>query len=574
MGFPGNQTGRMSPQTLLHQRYLIVGHAGQGGMGAVYLALDTQAGQRMVAVKEMSQGHLSGPKRAEAEARFNQEAALLHSLVHPNLPRFHDAFTENGRSYLVMDFIQGKALQRLLTEAGGRPLPVEQVLRYARNLCDVLNYLHHHQPPIIFRDLKPANVMITDQDQSVLIDLGIARFFKEGQKQDTVLLGSPGYAPPEQHGLSQTDPRSDFYSLGATLNHCLTGADPSFAQNRFIFQPARQINPQVPPELDALIQRLVALDPSKRPSSAAEILQVLAQIGQESSAPTEWIAPLPATQYVPPRAFAASSPTLSVAEPPPLPGGPPPLPASSPRLPVGPPPLVRPAAALGQAPAGQAPFAPPAPPAAWPPATSRPAPPTIWSRGFTLLFGLLLLVLAGGSWLIFSVVTASDHGVEATLALVLTLLSFIACVVVKKSLPGFLLCLTGLLALVPASTFLVQAVFPDLRRFVTTYLPQSTIDAAPVLNQVLTVGLVALCLLSLLWLLRPFSWADRLALLIVFGLALACALLQARFDDFSDAKHVLLVVTLIGLNQGVLLASAMERLSRKRQNTSWRQNTP
>lgn len=267
-----NQTGRLPRQSMLQQRYLIIGPAGRGGMSAVYQAVDTQSGSRHVAIKEMSQGHLDSPEVAEAVARFRQEASLLGSLHHSNLPRIYDAFGERGRSFLVMDFIEGKNLLQLLQENSMRPLSVAQVVGYALQLCDVLAYLHQHQPPIIFRDLKPTNVMVTESGHIYLIDFGIARFFKEGQLQDTVLLGSPGYAPPEQHGSAQTSPRSDLYALGATLHCCLTGKDPYLSNDHFVFSPVRQYNPLVPFELDQLIQRMVAVD--ERQSRQAAVVSL------------------------------------------------------------------------------------------------------------------------------------------------------------------------------------------------------------------------------------------------------------------------------------------------------------
>ena len=241
-----SKTGKLAPQSILHQRYLIVGQAGRGGMSAVYQAVDTKYGNHHVAIKEMSQGNLSTNEITEATARFQQEADLLGSLHHPNLPTIYDGFSEDGRSFLVMEYIDGKTLLQMLKDTGGRPLPVAQVLDYAIQLCDVLIYLHSHNPPIIFRDLKPTNVMVKGNGHVMLIDFGIARFFKEGQAQDTVFLGSPGYAPPEQHGTSQTNPRSDLYSLGATLHCCLTGRDPFHAADRFAFPPVQQMNPLVP----------------------------------------------------------------------------------------------------------------------------------------------------------------------------------------------------------------------------------------------------------------------------------------------------------------------------------------
>ena len=207
---------------------------------------------------------------AEATARFQQEADLLGSLHHPNLPIIYDGFSEDGRSFLVMEYIDGKTLLQMLKDTGGRPLPVVNVLDYAIQLCNVLMYLHSHNPAIIFRDLKPTNVMVKGDGHVMLIDFGIARFFKEGQEQDTLFLGSPGYAPPEQHGTAQTNPRSDLYALGATLHCCLTGRDPFHAADRFAFPPVQQINLLVPIELDQLIQRMVSLDEHQRPDSALE----------------------------------------------------------------------------------------------------------------------------------------------------------------------------------------------------------------------------------------------------------------------------------------------------------------
>lgn len=561
-------TGKLLPQSLLFKRYLILSCVGRGGMGAVYQALDTQAGQRVVAIKEMSQGRLSEAERAGAEARFQQEAALLGSLAHPNLPRFLDAFHEAGRAYLVMDFIQGKTLYHLLKEAGGRPLPVQQVLHYARQLCEVLRYLHQHQPPIIFRDLKPENIMVTGEEKVILIDFGIARLFKEGQRQDTVLLGSPGYAAPEQHGLSQTTPRSDLYSLGATLHHCLTGKDPASAQQRFSFALVRQFNAEVSPELAMLISRLVALDPSQRPASAAEVLQVLMQISQQQPAKTEAPASmLAATQYVPPLAGPARaqapleaatvpaaaqavpsflSPTVAVEHAPP----PAAVPASARPVPARPVPA-RPA------PAHLAPAR---------PASARPAPASpIWDRGFALLFGGLLLGLVGGSTLAFNLVVASDHWVEAALALLLLPLSAAASLVLRKLWPALLLALTALAALLPAGAFLAQALSAPSSASLFTLLPGTTLAGNipfALLNRLFTVGLGLLCVLALLWCLRPFQRIDRLALLLVFGLALAFTLAQYPFPDDSVSKHLLLVAALISVSQGVLLAARIEWLSR------------
>src|SRR5579885_1846405 len=155
-------TGELPEQTLLANRYRLVSRIGQGGMGAVYKAIDTNFNDRPVAIKEMSSVCLSPSGVQEAEDAFKREAHLLADLMHPNLPRIYDHFTENDRSYLVMDFIEGETLEDYLQRANGDPMPLDQVLTWGEELCDVLNYLHTHQPPIIFRDLKPSNVMISN----------------------------------------------------------------------------------------------------------------------------------------------------------------------------------------------------------------------------------------------------------------------------------------------------------------------------------------------------------------------------------------------------------------------------
>ncbi|HWZ19932.1 MAG TPA: tetratricopeptide repeat protein [Ktedonobacteraceae bacterium] len=268
-----HSTGALPDQTLLAGRYQLLKRIGQGGMGAVYKAADTHLNNRPVAIKEMSSTGLTPARLQEAEAAFEHEAHLLADLLHPNLPRIYEHFTENDRSYLVMDFIEGQTVEEYLEQKGGGPLPVDQVITWAEQLCDVLNYLHSHQPPIIFRDLKPANVMISDSGHVYLIDFGIARFFKPGKQHDTVALGSPGYAAPEQYGKAQSTPRSDIYSLGALLHHLLTGVDPS--EQPFFFRDASQLNPAIDPAFDALLKQMLAMDSDRRPASAQEVLNAL-----------------------------------------------------------------------------------------------------------------------------------------------------------------------------------------------------------------------------------------------------------------------------------------------------------
>src|SRR5258708_9844270 len=408
-----NQTGRLPRQSMLQQRYLIVGPTGRGGMSAVYRAIDTQSGSRHVAVKEMSQGRLNMDEITAAMARFEQEADLLGSLQHPNLPHIYDAFSEGGRSFLVMDFIEGKNLLQVLQGNNMRPLPVAQVVDYALQLCDVLTFLHQHQPPIIFRDLKPTNVMVTESGHIYLIDFGIARLFKEGQLQDTVLLGSPGYAPPEQHGIAQTNPRSDLYALGATLHCCLTGKDPYLSKDRFAFSPVRQYNELVPLELDQLIQSLVAVDERQRPTSALEVQQELLKIKQHAAEATTGLNPVLAsapTQYgspaVPPATVRSTNPA----------------PVSPPTVPVSASPA--PSPAYGQI------------PSLAPTSQARGIPrfAAVWTTGFMILFGLMLALTIAGSAIAFNInqpygsskLAGLDHAVELGLSVILLVIALAA----------------------------------------------------------------------------------------------------------------------------------------------------
>src|SRR6266566_3968170 len=533
-----NHTGRLPPQSLLQQRYVIVGQAGKGGMGAVYQAVDTRDTHRRVAIKEMSQGHLSDTGLAEATAQFQREAALLGRLSHPNLPHIYNAFNERGRSYLVMDFIDGKTLLQLLKESGFRPLPVAQVLDYALQLCDVLAYLHQQHPPIVFRDLKPTNVMVTANGHVFLIDFGIARIFKEGQEQDTALLGSPGYAAPEQHGSAQTNPRSDLYSLGATLHCCLTGRDPYNADDRFRFPPVRQYNPQVPVELDQLIQRLLALDERQRPASAVEVGQALVKISQQAAEDTK-----------------SMSPSMNPATAPTQYGKLPPAPLSTQYMPPTP--------GVNQAPLAFPPTAavgPPAQPA------GRAAPQKagvsssfvhIWTMPFSALFGLILILTTGGSLFAFNFIGGSDHLVEFGMAVLLLLLAFIAGAAMpgpaSKSIPLF----TGLAALLAGLAFILQA-SPFARQPLSTTL--SSLLQFAVLNRLFTAGLALATVISLLWLTRPFAVVDRIILLAIFGIAGICTVIQYPGGDGDVSKHLLLLVALITLILGVLVAAQMERV--------------
>src|SRR5438270_531190 len=260
-----SSTGSFAQKHLLKERYRILEQVGRGGFGAVYKAADTLFGYRLVAVKEMVQSRLSPQEVVEAIEAFKREAHLLAGLQHPNIPAIYDYFGEAGRWYLVMDFIEGDTLEEYLRKSSGRYLPVEKVLDLGIQLCTVLGYLHTRQPPIIFRDLKPANILLTSSGRIYLIDFGIARHFKPGQSRDTVAFGSPGYAPPEQYGKGQTTPRADIYALGATLHQLLTGDDPS--QTPFRFAPLQLRSQTTPVGLDTLIASMLEIEEKRRPAS-------------------------------------------------------------------------------------------------------------------------------------------------------------------------------------------------------------------------------------------------------------------------------------------------------------------
>src|SRR5260370_11216263 len=233
----GEDSGETEDGSFLNGRYRILTQVGTGGFGAVYKARDTlSAGQRtaIIAIKQVNLRGLTPQEIIEATDGFHREVLLLSTLEHVNLPRIYDSFTDPEHWYLVMDFIEGETLEQYLrhTTPGSSPattrtLPLDDVFSIALQLCHVLHYLHTRQPPIIFRDLKPANVMRAPEGNLCLIDFSISRRFKPGQARDTIPFGSPGYAAPEQYGRAQTTPQADLYSLGALLHQLLSGDAPA-----------------------------------------------------------------------------------------------------------------------------------------------------------------------------------------------------------------------------------------------------------------------------------------------------------------------------------------------------------
>src|SRR5437667_8864895 len=243
--------------TLSGARYTLESLIAQGGMGAVYRAVDTRF-NRPCAVKEMLDDFHQERERTQAIEWFSREATLLLDLNHPCIPRVRDFFPEGGRHYLVMDFIEGRTLGDVLEKEGNviganaaRGIAEERVRSWAQQICSVLGYLHRQSPPIIFRDLKPSNIMVTERDEIKLIDFGIALTFQP-QRQATIIM-TIGYPPPEQlHGMPE--PRSDIYALGATLHRLLTRHDAvNNKPNIFSFPPLRSLRPDITPAFEQII---------------------------------------------------------------------------------------------------------------------------------------------------------------------------------------------------------------------------------------------------------------------------------------------------------------------------------
>lgn len=260
----------MVTQTTLMGRYQLGRLLGSGGMGAVYLAEDTRL-RREVAIKVCSVQGLPPADAADAAALFQSEALTLARLRHPGLTAVWDYFNDGDDWYLVMEYVPGTTLRDRLAHVGGR-LPLAQMLDYAGQLCDVLNYLHTQTPPVVFRDLKPANIMLTPDGSLKLIDFGIARLFSPGKQADTAQFGTPGYAPPEQYG-GQTEPRSDVYSLGVVLHHMVTGHQPQ--GHVFDVPLARTLDPTIPPGVEMVLAKATAYAPADRFPTAADFCVAL-----------------------------------------------------------------------------------------------------------------------------------------------------------------------------------------------------------------------------------------------------------------------------------------------------------
>lgn len=255
--------------SLVDGKYKILTKVGQGGMSVVYLALNEKANKQW-AVKEVRKDGVLDFE--SVKQGLVAETDILKRLSHPNLPSIIDVIDTDESFIIIMDYIEGNSLNKALEEFGAQPQ--ENVIEWAKQLCDVLGYLHSRQPPIIYRDMKPANIMLKPDGNVTLIDFGTAREFKEKNLADTTCLGTVGYAAPEQFGgMGQTDARTDIYCLGATLYHLVTGMNP--CEPPYEIKPIREINPSLSSGFERIIIKCTQRDPNDRYQSAAELMYAL-----------------------------------------------------------------------------------------------------------------------------------------------------------------------------------------------------------------------------------------------------------------------------------------------------------
>ena len=260
---------------IIDGKYEVLREVGRGGMSVVYLAMDKRLNKQW-AIKEFRKDKDDASKQVALKALLD-EANLMKKLDHPTLPRIVDIIDDNQNVYVVMDYIEGESLNKVLDAYGAQPQ--EAVIEWAKQLSDVLDYLHTQNPPVIYRDMKPANIMLKPDGTVRLIDFGIAREYKEGKEGDTEAIGTRGYAAPEQFGgRGQTDARTDIYSLGVTLYHLVTGKNP--AEPPYEIYPIRHWNASLSSGFEWLIQKCTQLNPSDRYQSCAEVTYVLENLSK------------------------------------------------------------------------------------------------------------------------------------------------------------------------------------------------------------------------------------------------------------------------------------------------------
>lgn len=276
-----NPTTQLKPGELFVDRYQIQEIIGIGGMGTVYRARDTNfKAIRLVAIKEMISQITDPLVRKNIYAIYERESNILATLRHQSIPRIYDYFILNDRAYVVMEFIHGRDLDDILAETTTF-FPQDLVINWAVELCDVLHYLHSNKPePVIFRDIKPSNIMVNQQNHPVLVDFGIAKLFESRQKN--TMVGTQGYSPPDQY-RGEATPKVDIYALGATLHHLLTLRDPRLeAPFSFNERPIKEINHHVSDALVAVIDRALQYDPADRFETAEEMKEALVNVARKT----------------------------------------------------------------------------------------------------------------------------------------------------------------------------------------------------------------------------------------------------------------------------------------------------
>lgn len=291
---------------VLRGRYRINRIIGQGGMGSIYLADDLRLEGRLCALKEVEHDRTLSPELIkQAREQFLREATVLARLDQPNLPKVSDFFSMGGRDYLVMDFVPGKDLRTLMSEARqrGEFLPEREVLSWANQLADALTYLHSQSPPVIHRDIKPSNLKLTPSGLLKLVDFGLVKILASEEMTITILQGrgTALYTPLEQYGgdTGHTDARSDIYAFGSTLYHLLTNQPPAEARERFLHPdslvPPRQVNADISPRTERSVVWAMSLHPEDRPQSVDDFRKSL--LGTWNP-PVRPLNPLPAPTFI------------------------------------------------------------------------------------------------------------------------------------------------------------------------------------------------------------------------------------------------------------------------------------
>lgn len=276
--------GNLLPGTMLDSRYEIKRLIKSGGMGAVYEALDHRFEKKPCAVKEMLPRTENPQLEEYFIKRFKKEAMILFELRHQNLPGLIDYFIENSRYYLVMDYIKGHDLDTIMRQYEGGIVPQEMVIAWSIEILQALIYLHSKTPPVVYRDMKPGNVMLRSEDKKIiLVDFGIARKIDPECDTAKTVIGTPGFSPPELLS-GGTEPVSDLYSLGATMHCLLTGMVPA---KSFVFKPVRELNNRVSKDLEEIVMKALSHEPKNRYENASHMKEALLKISGASTVFTD-----------------------------------------------------------------------------------------------------------------------------------------------------------------------------------------------------------------------------------------------------------------------------------------------